>query len=409
MKTIILAGNYWDGKASSPLGYVEIIVIDGRITEIGKRVVHENGARIIDLSKQFVMPGFIDCHVHLTGNSTILANIAGSTDADLALAGVNACHQLLHNGFTTVRDAGDFSFVSWIVPSLKKAVETGSIAGPRIICGGHMLSAVGGHFDFGGVARNGITVDQVSVVEGVDGVRRGVHNEVRHGADWIKFAASGGFLSPSDGPEDTSYSSEEINAIVAAARDLSKPVFVHAYDNESVYRAMVAGVSSVEHGNMVSIELLNILADKGIYLVPTQYAVVFWARNDNPNDPEFIREKKRKYAEKILKCARNIAHSNVEIAFGTDLGTFDYSINGAIEFSEMLHNGITPLRALKAATTVAAGMLKLNTGSIEFGKCADIIAMPDSPFNDIKVTEKVNFVMKNGIVYRDDLYVCSES
>lgn len=408
MKTIILAGNLWDGVACRPLGYAEIAVIDGKISGIGKRLTHENGVKVIDLSTQFVMPGFIDCHVHLTGNSNILANIAGSNDADLTLAAVDACARVLYNGFTTVRDAGDFSIVSWIVPSLKKAVESGKIQGPRIISGGHMLSAVGGHFDFGGVARNGIEVDQVSVVEGIDGVRRGVHNEVRHGADWIKYAGSGGFLSPSDGPEDVSYSQEEVNAIVAAARDLHIPVFVHAYDNESVYRASVAGVRSVEHGSFASVETLEMLAAKGIYLIPTQYAVVFWARNNNPNDPVYVQEKKRKYADKILSCASNIADSNVKIAFGTDLGTFDYSTNGAVEFSEMLHNGIKPVRALRAATSVAAELLQLNTGSIAVDKCADIIAMPGNPFNDIAVTEKVDFVMKNGIVCRNDCCSCGE-
>ena len=229
MKTIILAGNYWNGFAPSPMGYAEIVVIDGKIVEIGKKVSHEMGVEIIDLSEQFVMPGFIDCHLHLTGNSVILSNIMNSNDADLTLAGVDACKRVLHNGFTTVRDAGDFSIVSWIVPALKKAVELGGVPGPRIVCGGHMLSAVGGHFDFGGTVRNGVFVEQVSVVEGVDGVRRGVHNEVRHGADWIKFAASGGFLSPSDGPEDVSYSQEEMRAIVSAAKDVKKPVLVHAY------------------------------------------------------------------------------------------------------------------------------------------------------------------------------------
>lgn len=402
MNTIILAGNYWNGLAPRPLGYTEIFITDGKIKEVGKKVAKRNGAEIIDLSRDFVMPGFIDCHVHLTGSSKILANIMGSNDAVMTLAGVNACKTVLNNGFTTVRDVGDFSIVAWIVPELKKAVESGGIPGPRIICGGHMLSAIGGHSDFGGLARNGIKIEQESVVEGIAGVRRGVHNEVRHGADWIKFAASGGFLSPSDGPEDVSYSQKEINEIVATARDVWRPVCVHAYDNESVRRAALAGVNSVEHGNLALVQTLEMLADRGIYIVPTQYAVVYWARHDDSNEPEFVREKKAKYAGKILKFARNIAMSNVKIAFGTDLGTFDFTTNGAVEFSEMLHNGITPLRALKAATSVAAELLHLNTGSISVGKYADIIAMPGNPFEDITVTEKVNFVMKNGKVYRND-------
>jgi tryptophan 2-monooxygenase len=269
-----------------------------------------------------------------------------------------------------------------------------------------MLSAVGGHFDFGGQTRNGITLEQVPVVEGVDGLRRAVHDESRHGADWIKFAGSGGFLSPSDGPEDISYSQEEMNAIVAAAQGLGKPVFVHAYGDKAVHLAATAGVRSVEHGNLSSVETLKMLEDKGIYLVPTQFAVVRNARetcsgNINMSDPEWARAKAVKYCGKLLESAKNVARSNVKIALGTDLGTFDYATNGAKEFSEMARNGITPLRALKAGTSVAAEMLGLNAGCIAAGKRADIVAMPGNPFEDISVTEKVGFVMKDGVVFRN--------
>lgn len=404
---VILAGNYWDGLASGPQGYAEILVVDGKIAEVGKSVVRPEGAKIIDMSTKFVMPGFIDTHVHLTGGTKVLANLASLNDAALALAGVSACEKLLNNGFTTVREAGDFSIVSWVVTELKKAVETGDIKGPRIVNGGHMISAVGGHFDFGGLMRNGITMEQVSVVEGVTGVKRAVHNEARHGADWIKFAGSGGFMSPSDGPEDLSYSQEEMSALVAAARDLGKPVFAHAYGDEAVRRAIIAGVRSVEHGSLSSVSTLEMLAQKGIYLVPTQMAVVANARetakgNINMNVPEVTREKNIKYAGKLLESAGNIAKSNVKLALGTDLGTSDFTVNGAMEFSEMVRNGIAPLRALKAGTSMAAEMLELNTGSITAGKRADLVAMPGNPFEDIAVTEKVNFVMKDGVVYRDD-------
>lgn len=404
---VILAGNYWDGLANAPQGYTEILVVEGKIAEIGKSVGRPEGAKIVDLSTTFVMPGFIDTHVHLTGGTKVLASLSSLNDAGLALAGVSACEKLLNNGFTTVREAGDFSIIAWVVTELKKAVESGDIKGPRIVNGGHMISAVGGHFDFGGMVRNGITMEQVSVAEGVTGLKRAVHNEARHGVDWIKFAGSGGFMSPSDGPEDLSYSQEEMNALVAAAKDLGKPVFVHAYGDEAVRRAVVAGVRSVEHGSLSSVPTLEMLAQKGIYLVPTQLAVVANARetakgNIDMSLPEFTREKNIKYAGRLLESAGNIAKSNVKLALGTDLGTYDFTVNGAKEFSEMVLNGITPLRALKAGTSVAAEMLDLNTGSIVVGKRADLVAMPGNPFEDISVTEKVNFVMKDGVVYRND-------
>lgn len=404
---IILAGNYWDGLAAKPLGYTEIVVADGKITAVGSKVARPEGAEILDLSKQFVMPGFIDCHLHLTGNLKIINAFAGMNDAALTLAGVNACQTLLNNGFTTVRDAGDFSIVSWITPVLRSGVESGAIRGPRIISGGHMLSAVGGHFDFAGQTRNGIIMEQVSVVEGVDGLRRAVHDEARHGVDWIKFAGSGGFLSPSDGPEDVSYSQDEMNALVAAAQGLGKPVFVHAYGDKAVRMAAAAGVRSVEHGSLSSVETLQLLAAKGIYLVPTQYAVVRNARETckghiNMEDPEWARTKAVKYCSTLLECARNVAKSTVKTALGTDLGTFDYATNGAKEFSEMVQNGIAPARALKAGTSMAAEMLGLNAGIIAPGKRADIVAMSGNPFEDISATEKVGFVMKDGVVYRND-------
>lgn len=402
MKSIILAGKFWNGITPCIMGYTEIKINDGVIIEVGKKVTRDIGTNIIDLSEQFVMPGFIDCHLHLTGNSMILASLLESNDAALTLAGMNACKNLLHNGFTTVRDVGDLSIVSWVIPSLKKAVESGFIQGPRIICGGHMISAIGGHFDFGGRFRNGITIEQVNIAEGIDSVRRAVHNEIRHGAEWIKFAASGGFLSPSDEPDDVSYSQIEMNAIVEAAVDEKKKVCVHAYDDESVRRAALAGVHSVEHGNLALQDTLEMLEQKNIYIIPTQYAVVYWCRHDDPNEPEYVREKKAKYKDRILERAGNIAQSNVKIAFGTDLGTYDYTTNGSVEFSEMVLNGISPLRALKAATSTAAEMLNLNIGSIISGKCADIIAMPENPFEDISETENVSFVMKGGQVYRND-------
>lgn len=237
--SVILAGSYWGGLANGPQGYTEILVVDGRIAELGKSVARPEGAEIIDLSTKFVMPGFIDTHVHLTGGSKVVANLASLNDAALALVGVSSCETLLNNGFTTVRVAGDFSINAWVVTELKKAVESGAVKGPRIINGGHMISAVGGHFDFGGLVRPGITIEQVSVVEGPTGLKRAVHNEARHGVDWVKFAGSGGFMSPSDGPEDLSYSKEEMNALVAAAKDLGKPVFVHAYGDEAVRRAAI--------------------------------------------------------------------------------------------------------------------------------------------------------------------------
>jgi tryptophan 2-monooxygenase len=202
------------------------------------------------------------------------------------------------------------------------------------------------------------------------------------------------------------YSQEEIDALVSTARDLGIPCTPHAYGDEGIRRSVIAGVRSVEHGSMASLETLKLMEARGVYLVPTQIAVVRFARliDDDAfwaavNEPAHVRAKYRKHATAILESARNLSNCGVKVALGSDFGTFPLAQNNATEFAELVNNGLSIPRALRAGTSVAAELLmRDDIGILAVGKTADIIAMPGDPFDDITVTERVDFVMKGGVI-----------
>ena len=407
---VIIAGNAWDGVSDAPMGPTEILVEYGKIAAIGPKVDHPAGARIIGLPDHMVTPGFIDSHVHVTLRPEIEDKVWNVSPSYMTLLGVEALRTLLGHGFTTVRDVADVSLRGYTTVDLKHAIDQGLIPGPRVIPSGHMVSTRGGHGDGTPLISPDQSVEQYGLADGVDEIRRTVRTEASRGAEWIKFAGTGGFSSPADDPSQVPYSQEEMNAIVETARDLNLPATPHAYGDEGIRRAIMAGVRSVEHGNLASPETLKMMAEKGIFVVPTQIAVVRQARlvDNDPfwaaaHKPPYVRAKYRKYAADIMASARNLAASDVKIAFGTDIGTFSFEQNNAAEFAEMVANGIAPLRALKAATSVGAELLQQDDiGTLAVGKTADIVAMPGNPFTDISVTEKVDFVMKSGAVFKSN-------
>jgi tryptophan 2-monooxygenase len=289
---------------------------------------------------------------------------------------------------------------------LARALAQGQIVGPRLIPSGHLLSARGGHGDGTPLLGADSRPWQNSLADGVEEIRRVVRTEISRGAQWIKFAGSGGFSSPADDPSQVTYSQEEMNVMVSTARDLGVPATLHVYGDEGIRRALTAGVRAIEHGNLASRETLQLMEDKGIYLVPTQIAVIRQARLIDDDafwqaaaKPPYVRRKYRKYAAQLMEAAANLAASKVKVAFGTDIGTFSFGTNNAGEFAELIANGLSPLRALKAATSIAAEMLQLpDIGILAVGKTADIVAMPGNPFERIAVTEQVDFVMQDGVI-----------
>lgn len=406
--TVIVAGRLWDGLAQSALGPMEILVNDGRIVAMDKNVPRPDGAAVVDLTGHTVTPGFIDAHVHVTMRPNIVHRAWSLSPSMKALHGVQALAILLQDGFTTVRDVGDLDLHGFTTVDLANAVERGIIAGPRLVPSGHMVSSRGGHGDGTAMLAPDSASWQFGLADGPEEIRKVVREEVRGGAKWIKFGGTGGFGTPSDDPSQVPYSLEEMKVLVQTARDLDVDASPHAYGDEGIRRAVLAGARAIEHGNLASAETLRLMEEKGVYVVPTQITVVRNGRNAM-NDAywkaagraPYVRAKYQKYAQRIVEAAHNLSKSAVKVVFGSDIGMFNYDQNPAQEFGELVANGLTPLRALQAATSTAAEMLRLpDVGVLAVGNVADIVAMPGDPFEDIRVTEKVDFVMKGGVVHK---------
>ena len=406
MSTLLTGATLWDGIADTPAGVRDILVDRGRISRIDERIPAPDGATVVDLTGHTITPGFMDCHTHVTLDPSPITGLMRSPTATV-LTAIPVLRTILRHGFTTIRDlmSGDPGFG---VIDLRDAVAAGVIEGPRMIVAPHIVSARGGHGDFSGMlsdAAQGVDRPlELAAADGVEEIRTRVRTEIRAGADWVKFGATGGFSSPSDDPARTTYTQEEMSVLVATARDLGRHATPHCLGDEGVQRAVRAGVRSIEHGNLATAETMRMMADGGVFLVPTQYTMLGDARRVDDDaywadKPAFKREKFRKHRAALLDSVNFLAESSVRIAFGTDCGMFPHA-DAWHEFPTMVENGISPARALRAATSVAAELLELDDlGVLAPGRIADIVAMPGDPFTDITVTGKVDFVMKDGVVH----------
>ena len=406
--TLITGANVWDG-ISDQVAPRQVLVVDGRIQRIADAIEAPADARVVDLAGHTVTPGFIDCHTHVTLAPPVGLMLALDSSTAKTLKALPVLRALLMNGFTTVRDLG-CGDVDYPTIDLRNAVAAGLVIGPRMVVAPHLISARGGHGDFSGMVADEYQGCcrplELAAADGSDEIRTRVRQQIRAGADWIKFAATGGFASPSDDPGHATYSQEEMDVLVATAADLDVPVTPHSYGDVGIQRAVRAGVRSIEHGNLASAQTLRMMQDAGVFMVPTQYVILSSALRED-NDPywaavpEHMRRKFGRYRGALSDAAEQLAASDVRIAFGTDAGMFPHHENWK-EFPMMVSTGITPLRALRAATSVAAELLSLDDlGVVAQGKVADLIAMPGDPFADIKVTGQVDFVMKDGVIYKD--------
>ncbi|MFI7687748.1 amidohydrolase family protein [Nonomuraea sp. NPDC049655] len=394
---LVTAAQGWDGLRDDCLRPFQVLMRGDRIVETGTRVERPRGTRVLEASGT-VLPGLIDCHVHVAaGDGT-----GGGPASRQALDALPALRTLLSHGFTTVRDLG-CPAADPVTVELARAVEAGLIEGPRMLVAPHIISPRGGHGDPRSTLQPPYGGRAAAVADGVDEVVRQVRIERQLGAHWIKFAATGGFVSPADAADTVAYTQEEMTALVAAARDLNLPSAAHAHFDEGVRRAVRAGVRSVEHGTFATDDTLRLMAEHRTTLVPTRWACHLYI--DHLDDPRFwagqpagARDKVAPVADDILRNARRLLSGQVPVAFGTDAGTVPFEDSWR-EFVVLVSEGMTPLAALRAATSQAARLLgRADLGVLRPGARGDLVVVAGDPFADIETIGEVAHVVRGGRV-----------
>jgi imidazolonepropionase-like amidohydrolase len=405
--TVLRAARMIDGTGAPTVSNAAIVVTDDRIVAVGPAatVTVPAGARVIDLGDVTLLPGFIDAHTHLIGRTLgdPLADLAVVKDYASygAIVGVANARSTLMAGFTTVRVVGSPNFDDM---ALRQAITDGRVPGPRMENAGHAIGITGGHCDENGFRPGLIQLGPADgVADGPEQIRAAVRYQVKSGADVIKMCATGGVLSEGDAVGVTQYTYEEMKALVDEATKLGRKVAAHAHGTDGIKIAVRAGVSSIEHGSFLDEEGARMMAQHGTFLVPTMMAgeaVERFARNGVLKG---LRAEKALAAGAAVRNATKIAVANhVQIALGTDAGVIPHGTN-AREFVLMVEwGGMTPMAALNAGTLNGAKLLgwDAKVGSLAAGKFADIVAVPGDPLTDIHATERVNFVMKGGVVYK---------
>jgi imidazolonepropionase-like amidohydrolase len=393
---VLVCGQVFDGVSDELSGPKEIAVRDGEITEIGSSVVRSDGDVVIDLADRTVSPGFIDTHVHLTMDASRLSAQTLSSTATKALTGLSLAQDYLRYGFTTLRDLGTMD-PEFPTVDLRNALADGVVPGPRLVVAGHVLSSTAGHGDLSAFYPSRWDLPVSTVGDGADTIRQLVRREHAHGTDWIKTANAGGYFSVGDDPARTTWFDDEMETVCTTAALLGLPVAVHTGGADACKQAIRAGARSLEHAYLIDEEGLKMASEAGVFIVPTmQMTQEDLAQLHEGTLPDQAVWKFRRDNQQILDSQRLIAASDVKIVFGTDCGMFPFS-QGIREFQAMVNAGITPLRALRAATSTAAEMLgRPDIGVLKPGACADILAMPGNPLEDITATARVDFVMRGG-------------
>lgn len=403
---VIHAGALIDVQSGAVRRQVSIAVRDGKVAAISDGFARPRaGETVIDLRQYTLMPGLMDMHTHLTSQHSKQSYSESffMDPADYALRATSYARATLMAGFTTVRNLGDGDNVS---VSLREAIAKGWVVGPRIFTAGKSIATTGGHAD----PTNGLNHELTGnpgpaegVINGPAEARQAVRQRYKEGADLIKITATGGVLSLAGSGQNPQFVAEELDAIVAAARDYGFAVAVHAHGTEGMKRAIVAGVDSIEHGTYMTDEVIELMKQHGTYYVPTISAGK-WVAAKAAEDgyfPDVVRPKAATIGPQIADTFARAHRAGVKIAFGTDSGVSPHGEN-AREFVYMVENGMSPMAAIQSATVEAAKLLRVQDrlGSVEPGKVADIVAVRGDPLKDIAVMLDVAFVMKDGRVYK---------
>jgi imidazolonepropionase-like amidohydrolase len=403
------AGRLIDGTGAGPKTNVTVLIHDGRIVSVSPGFDAPAGARVIDLSKDTVLPGLIDCHVHITGQhdgGNPIAERFTRTEFDSAFKSTVYAKRTLEAGFTSVRDVGGNLKV---LVALKRAINDGTVEGPRMWVAGEPLGPSGGHSD----PHNGIDHEvehpgwSNSVIDGPEEAIKAVRLHHRDGADLIKIMPSGGVLSINDNPDLDLMSEAEIKAVIDTAHGLGLKVAAHAHGKAAIDLASRLGIDSIEHGSLADAESYKIMKEHGTYLVPT-LLVAQTAMEIAKAHPESLNPSSAAKAMRIAPLTRSnlgaAYKAGVKIAFGTDQGLAPHGTN-AREFGLLVQAGMTPKDAILAATRNAADLIgdSADIGSVQPGRYADLVAVAGDPLADITQLEHVGFVMKGGVTVKDEL------
>jgi imidazolonepropionase-like amidohydrolase len=404
---VLKAERLIDATGGPPVtGGAVVIVEDGRIKSAGtaQSVSLPADAEVVDLGDATLLPGFIDCHVHLAGRPLPDPRSDQASVRDPAsfgaVLGVAHCAETLKAGFTTVRNvgAGHFDDIA-----LRNAIREGRIDGPRILCAGHAIGITGGHADDNGFRPGLLDGDfRSGIADGPDECRKAVRYQVKQGADVIKMVATGGVLSEGDAVGATQYTLDEMKAIVEEAAKLERKVAAHAHGTEGIKLAVRAGVASIEHGSFLDEEAADLMIERGTYLVPTLMAGANVIKAVESGRLKGQRAEKARVAEAGMRKAIRLAVARkVPIALGTDAGVYPHGENGR-EFQLLVEwGGMEPMDAILAGTRNAAKLLGLEEeiGTLEAGKQADVVAVPGDPLKGISVMQRPVLVMKGGVIH----------
>jgi imidazolonepropionase-like amidohydrolase len=404
--TAIKCGRLIDGKNDAPVTDAVILVEGRTIKDVGKELSIPSTAKVIDLSKATVLPGLIDDHTHILLQGDVTAEdydeqLLKESTPYRTIRAVVAVKTALENGFTTMRDV-ETEGAMYADVDVKRAINRGIIPGPRLFVSTRALDVTGA-YALVGYSWELHMPKGVQVVDGVDECRKAVREQIEHGADWIKVYADRSYFIGNDGALHSipTFTIEELKAIVDEAHRLHRKVAAHAIGHEGIMNSLTAGVNSIEHGYGFDDETIAMMVKQGVYWCPTMYVGVYVAEGraaaGNPIWKQMIDFVKRAVGKGVKAGAR--------IAFGTDVGGFPWTENQAKEFKLMVGAGMTPMQAIKAATTVAAELLDMSgkIGEISPGAFADIVAVKGDPLTDITALEHVGFVMKDGKVYKNEI------